>query len=212
MATAPDKPVDSSVEESLARVNLRYPNKKSMNLLAPEQTQADYRTALLAGAVLAVLVFAFAKFAVFDRYATVSSKQHELTAMRTELTSVEKQLDGYDELEREYQAYTGMGTGVNGVPDALIVANMVSDVLGSDSNVTSMTLDGAVLKVKLDGYSLKRVGELTEDFKKQDAVKGITVSMADTSTSDSKGVSATLTIALTEEAAATPANKTAKTQ
>lgn len=191
------------------RVNMRYPNKKTMNLLAPEQVHTDYRSALIAGIVLAILVFAFAKFAVFDRYAAVDAKQEQLESVRTELAQIEKQLGGYDALEREYQAYAGMGTNANGVPDALVVARMVNDVLGSDSKMTSLTMSGTQLRVKLEGYSLKQIGELTDRFKQQDAVKKITVSTANTDSSDEKGVSATLTISLVEDPAPASAAKDA---
>ena len=196
MALDLNKPIGAAPAASTA-----LPSKTGMNLLVRERKTRGAWKYVLAAAALALLVAAFAKFAVVDVFKQIDLKNTELHAAQQELSAVNKQLENYDAVLEEYRSYTGIAS--EGTVDALSVMNMVGNVIQPRATVTAASTADGMLVVNVKGISLDELGKLADTLRAESMIKDVVVTTATEASSKTEGeeaeattVSATLQITL----------------
>lgn len=173
MAIDLNKPIGAS---AAAAASTALPTKTTMNLLVHERKTSGAWKYVLAGLVLAALVAAFAKFAVFDVFSQVDLKKAELHASQQELSAVQQQLEGYDQVLDEYRSYTGIVS--EGGIDALQVMDMVANVVQPRATVTAASTSDGMLVVNVKDISLDNLGKLADILRSEETIESVTVTTA----------------------------------
>lgn len=156
------------------------PSKRHMNLAGQAQAEGGIkRVHVLLGVLGLVVVLAVAKFCVVDPLMATASAEQELAAQKRVQTELDKTLENYDSVEREYQSYVSADLTSN--VDALAVLDMVERNVMPTASVAQVQLDGNVLTLVLADADLDTVGRLTNTLNDQESVATVSVTRSRTS-------------------------------
>lgn len=178
-----------------------YPSKTTLNLCMKEKSVwrpgrvIPMFTALLAAAVL------FGKFAVADRLAEVSRQQQILSALETQVQSLEQATADYDDVLEEYRLYSvgWMTDEEQAAVDRVGLLGLIETELMSAASVQQFSTSGNVLSVRLAGITLEDTSRIVQRLYTWPEVTGVSVYTA--STQQEQGEEASVSMVITLEQA-----------
>ncbi|WNX84422.1 hypothetical protein RWV98_17905 [Agathobaculum sp. NTUH-O15-33] len=187
----------------MTKKKLIYPSKTSLNLAIRERTINSPSRIIPLTLLVALLIFAFAKFAVIDRLLQVSAAQSEVDGLRSQLDTLNEANAGYEDLLTEYARNSSGWMSAEEV--ALVDRNTVFDLLQTavlpSANLRDMSVNLNVLSLNLTGLSLRDASTIVNRLKARDDVIDVMVftagSKAEGALDQTRKGSVSMTIALT---------------
>jgi len=200
MALDLNKPVDLksikgvfSKKEGLSGADI--PSKTTMNLYQPlaRKGAKSPTTLILLGVLGLLLLVAFVKFGVLDQFARVDAARASLTATQSQLSSLEAQLAGMDEMEEQYAKYSNNYLNAEvSVPDVL---DLTENYVKPYAAVQGINLSEGVLTYTLGNTTLDVVGDIASSVNTYPLVQSVSVSTAKTDDkTNASQVSAEMTV------------------
>lgn len=182
----------------MLKKKLVYPTKTTLNLNKKDIPEGYYRKLLIATLVGIILISAFAKFAVSDRFAAATRAENEVLSEQARYQDLAKSNDAYAEVRAEYEKYF---TSVNSeIPyaDIMDVLQLVELNLISAAGMQSLALTDNVISVILTNITLEQASIIVSVLSNNDMVASVNVSSADT-TAQNTVSSVAMTITLNAE-------------
>ncbi len=184
----------------------RYPVKTSVNLLYKEKHGISVLQTLLAVVLFAVVLTAFAKFAVVDRLKASGRALGEAEDLENRLARLERSNSDYEEVLREYQHYyfssSDSAENESSVSGAYVdcqdVMELVDAELLQKAGIQMVNLTGNVLTVNLTKINLERASEIAKNLGENKMVREVMVSAANKQ-QESQGTTVFLNIILETE-------------
>ena len=117
----------------------RLPSKNTINLVLNNDRKLDWRKAIPAILLVLALAFAFGKFLVLDRLKAVDEAAARVADLRTQLDSVEDQIDAIGEIEDTFAHYTidGMTQTELGLVDRVDILKLVRRVQIANASMST---------------------------------------------------------------------------
>ncbi|MDO4197857.1 MAG: hypothetical protein Q4D13_02555 [Erysipelotrichaceae bacterium] len=175
----------------------KYPSKKYVNLYQVEKQKLSNE--MIIGIVAFCILFGlFVKFAVIDRLALAIKSTSEVNKLQTQLVSLQRENENYEEVLKQYQHYYFDSTYDDlKTVDAVKVLNML-DMKLYDSNIVSVQFSGKILVVQISGIDLQGASGIITRLNESNMVDGVSVSTANSLYDENAVAMINMTITLKE--------------
>lgn len=178
-----------------------YPSKTTLNLCKKEKSAWRPGRVIPMFAALLTAAVLFGKFAVADRLAEVSRQQQILSALETQVQSLERATADYDDVLEEYRLYSvgWMTDEERAAVDRVGLLGLIETELMSAASVRQFSTSGNVLSVRLAGVTLEDTSRIVQRLYTWPEVTGVSVYTA--STQQEQGEEASVSMVITLEQA-----------
>lgn len=174
--------------------------KHVFNLANYNKKPTNYPALIIGLVIVLAAAFAIGKFAVVDRFAALDKANAEAAALQAQIDSNYAQIESMDGVTEVYAHYTysGMTADELALVSRSDVMNMISSVVLPNADVTSWTLQGNTLTMRIDNTTLANVNQIVALMETQDIVNYSFVQTAASTTNKdtSEYVSAQITVYL----------------
>lgn len=180
-----------------------YPTKRTVNLAKKESHKKSATTLGVGIAIIAVMAFCVAKFAVIDQFARESEAESAYSQVHSQLLEMQKKLDTYDEVEQEYHTYSRkwMTNGETNVSvDRMDVLDLIENKMMTQGTVESVNVEEDTVIVKMSGMNLKQISAMVSEIEGEEIVDNTELTIAETADVNAElNFSVTITLKHEEE-------------
>lgn len=187
----------------VAKTN-KYPSKQNINLAAIK-TQNRIPTAklIIFSVVIIIIAFAFAKFAVADRFINATRLQQEVSELRSKADAIKASTADFSDVKQRYDTYCAhwlTEEELSCVSRTEILA-LVEGKIMPHAQVVSLSAVGYTLAVNLLASDLEDTAEIVSILDECDEVESIEIYTA-SSPSTEEGTVVSLIITMKDEGGA----------
>ena len=156
-------------------------DKTSMNLYIKPKDGNSLSVVLPTLIIVIVIVALFAKFAVIDRLIALSKLQDEESAVRSQLSVLQTEMEDYEQVRSDYRRYSGkyLDDEARGYVDRIEIIELLDRVVGNLGMVSSIDIKGNTVSVRLTAYSLSDIAVMRANLEAEELVGKISVKTAD---------------------------------
>ena len=161
----------------------RFLTKKGINLAADYDARNRRLSMILGSIIVVVVVFAVAKFGVYDLIDRRNAAISEYTAVHVQYEDAQQKLVNYDEVLLEYRTYSmeWMENDTSGkyvsVPRREIL-NMIEKNMMKKGDVSEIEIEGDSVIVTMSGMNLKEISKMCTKLEELDFVEDATLQTA----------------------------------
>ena len=182
----PDNKEKTSKGKKVARAGKprgKMPVKKSINLVIKPDSAVSMSRLGPVIAILVIVVLLFGKFMVVDKILAAVNATNEVADLQSKLQGVYATIATYDEVADDYAHYTysGMTEEELGLVDRVKVMKLLERVLGTGDTTKSWNLTGNILKLRVNGTSLRELNEVSRLLEQDPIVDQCIISTANKS-------------------------------
>lgn len=175
----------------------RPPLKKKLNLIVRENKAKMFIRYIPLYIIVAVLAVLFAKFAVADRMNAVTDAEAKAAASASRLNSLVAGNSRYETVLAEYNRFFNDTFNDESYFDRILAISMVDSIIRPVSTISSYSIDGNKLTVKLSVGSLDIISGLLSSLSTATGVESVTMSSIISENSSSM-LGVTFTVMLTK--------------
>lgn len=156
-----------------------YPTKTTINFYIKEEKKTGVSTILLYTVFVIVVIFALAKWLVFDLVADLNKEMAAYENNKATLESYQEKLSDYDAVNTEYNRYSySYLTETDMVRDRMDVLKMLEATIFRSSNVQSVVISDNIVSVSLTEVDLEGTSALAKKIENYEMVESVTVNTA----------------------------------
>ena len=167
------------------------PFKTTINLAQRERRNANFGAVLPVAIALAVFIGLFCKWGVIDRLNKVTEMERRTAETQQLLQQAQAKTKDYNSVREKYESSTAVQTG--GV-DPMRCLTMLEEYLLDDAAVSSFSVSGSTISVKLFNVTLNQISAVYTRLKADPLVSGVRVYTAQTGSKNAEKVTASMTI------------------
>ena len=155
--------VSNSMELTLKKENVNYPEKRSINFISNEQRKNN-RNAIIVFVLFLIFLAFFVKFAVINPLNKVNEAERQYRQMEAQLNSYKEELSDYNEVLELYNEKVGsfMSETEASYLDRTDIIKMVEDDIKANVNIQSIAISANTVRVTTDVSSMDNISSIVE--------------------------------------------------
>ncbi|MBO4277680.1 MAG: hypothetical protein J5925_04730 [Clostridia bacterium] len=182
---------------------VHVPGKRSINLAEVGVKKVNYKAAIPAIIIIAVLAVLISKFGVIDRFVKVADAEREVAELQARIDTAQARIQSYGELRETYAHYTysDMTEEELNRADRVGVMELLKRVVMPKAAISTWSVSGNQLKVMLNAGTLEEINGIAQSLMDEPTVDYCTISTAVTDkdyVETAKGVTANIIVYLTK--------------
>ncbi|MBR5746285.1 MAG: hypothetical protein IKX92_03385, partial [Clostridia bacterium] len=138
---------------------VHVPGKRSINLAEVGVKKVNYKAAIPAIIIIAVLAVLISKFGVIDRFVKVADAEREVAELQARIDTAQARIQSYGELRETYAHYTysDMTEEELNRADRVGVMELLKRVVMPKAAISTWSVSGNQLKVMLNAGTLEEI-------------------------------------------------------
>jgi hypothetical protein len=160
----------------------RYPTKRSINLAPIGESHIKASIAIPAIILIIAAAALLSKFLVYDRIVAVNQAKSHVSSLRTELSQVKAEIDGYGDLADAYAHYTLSGMTLEELQrvDRNDIVDLIKRVALPRSRLENWSVTANQLTLGVTADTLQEINMLAQALNDEEMVNFSTVRNAAT--------------------------------
>lgn len=166
--------------------HVTLPTKRTVNLAGTGKKSVKVGVLIPALIVISAAAFLFSKFAVIDRFITVSEAEARVADVEMQISMGEAKIESFGELTDIYAHYTfsGMTEEEMGRVSRVDVVDLIRNVIVPEAYVESFSVSENKLVVSVTDDTLQDINVIAQTLQKEPIVSFCTVTTAATNDRD----------------------------